>query len=169
MTGLSRVTRGNRFARKSPRPPRQRSSRRHGGDAFVSCSQFPRCNFLRERRTRGRSSPSFRQKVAAACQSPDRSAASRTTILAFRFGDFSHDAHVAHLRIVIDDREDVRGKGRDCASDRSLEAIAGDTIEWCTSSVNRYDSFTSVYCGFGVDGNRKLLPGRRKRLRGTKV
>lgn len=119
--------------------------------AVFRAANFPVTTFF-ERRTRGCSSPSFRQIVAAACQSPDRLAASRTAALAFRFGDLSHDAHIAHLCIAIDDREDVRGKGRGCASDRSPEAIAGDTIEWFTSPVNRYDSFTSVYCGFGVGG-----------------
>lgn len=136
--------------RKSLRPPRDRRSRRHG-DASVSCGQFPRYNFLRERQTRGRSSPSFRRIVAAAYQSPDRSVVSRTTALAFHFGNFSHDTHFAHFRIAIDDWEDVRRKDRGaCVIDRP-ERLVTPSID-VTSPVNRCDSFASVCCGFGAGG-----------------
>lgn len=116
-----------------------------------SCHQFPRGNFLRERRTRGRSSPSFRRIVAAVYQSPDRSAASRATVPSFR--EFlPRPAASPTFRIAIDDR--------------SPGAIAGDTIvEW--PLVNRWWTAAGEQFHECISGS-KIAASEKEALRGTK-
>jgi len=132
--------------------------------AFVSCGQFPRYNFLRERRTRGRFSPTFRRIVVSKSRSISHVANNGVSYREFLPRRSPHSS--SHCDRWSRGRSRQRSRLHECSiapSDRRwhhrVVHVTGEPLR----------QFRECILRFWGRRHRKLLPARRKRFRGTKV